>query len=70
MGPGKIPVVIVGRTLGFEAYGQERILEGSLVQKCDFIKAWDRTPGQKELPWGHEEWRILYFQVGRGLGIM
>ena len=33
------------------AEGQERILETSLVQKCDFIlKRGDGTLGQKELP--------------------
>ena len=33
--------------LGFDADNQERIFETSLVQKGDFIKAWDRTLGQK-----------------------
>ena len=40
---------------GARANGQERILEMSLVQKGDFIKARDRTRGQKELHWGCEE---------------
>ena len=54
----------VGKMLEFEADGQERILETSLVQKGGFIKALDRTCGQKELPCPCEE-----FQVGRRLGI-
>jgi len=55
--------------LGFEAFGQERILEMSLVQKVVLLKPGDRTRGQKELYWGPEEWPIIYFQGGRGLGI-
>ena len=55
--------------LGFEADSQERILETSLVQKGDCIKARGQDMWQKEQHWGHEEWPIIYFQVGRGLGI-
>ena len=33
------------------------------------LKNRDRTCGQKELHRGHEEWPIIYFQVGRGLRI-
>ena len=38
-------------------------------KKVVLLKHGDRTRGQKELHWGHEEWPIIYFQVGRGLGI-
>ena len=57
--------------LGSEADNQERILETSLVQKGnhEVLKHEDRTPGQKELHWGHKEWPVIYIQVGRGLGI-
>ena len=34
-----------------------------------FFKLGDRTHGQKELHWGHEDWPIIYFHVGRGSGI-
>ena len=54
----------------FGADSQERILERSLVQKGDFIKAGDKTHGQKELSQHCEEWFIIYFQVGRGSGIV
>ena len=64
-----IPTYDVGKILGFEANGPERILEMSLVQKGGFIKARGWTGGQKELHQGHEEWPIIYFQGGRGLGI-
>ena len=40
----------------------------SLVQKGGLIKAQGQDLGQKELHPGHEEWPIIYFQVGRGLG--
>ena len=36
--------VDVGKMLGFEANGQERILEMSLVQKRGFIKAQGQDP--------------------------
>ena len=36
--------VDVGKTLGFEDDGQERILETSLMQKGDFIKAQGQDP--------------------------
>lgn len=59
----------VGKTLGFKANSQERILEASLVQKGGFIRAQEKAWGQKELlPRGHEEWPIICPQVGRGLG--
>ena len=54
---------------GLEVSGQERILETSSVQKGGFIKARGQDLRQKELPWGCEEWLIIYFQAGRGLGI-
>ena len=54
----------------FRADNQERILEVSLVQNGGLLKHGYRTHGQKELlPWGCEEWPIIYPQVGRGLGI-
>ena len=37
-------------------------------KKVILLKHRDRTHGQKELYWGHEEWPITYFQVGKGLG--
>ena len=47
-----------------------RILETSLMQNDGFIKAQERTCGQKELlPWAYEGWLIIYLGVGRGLGI-
>ena len=64
--PVSLRMVDVGEMFGFEADGQERILEMSLVQKDGFIKAQDRTHGQKELYRGREEWLIICFQVGRG----
>ena len=49
------------------AEDQERILETSLVQNWWFIKALDRTRGQKELlPQGCEGWLIIYHGVGGG----
>ena len=59
-----------GKTLEFEANRQERILEMSLVQKGSFIKAQGQDHEQKELHWGHEEWPLICFQVGRELGII
>lgn len=56
----------VGKTLGFEADGQEGILETSLLRKGGLLKHRDRTPGQKERHWGREEWPVAYFQIGRG----
>lgn len=32
---------------------QERILENGF----------DRTLGQRELPWGYEEWLLVYYEV-------
>ena len=52
--------------LGFRADSWERILQTSLVQKGGFIKAWDRTLGQKELHWGCEEWLVIYLGFGGG----
>ena len=37
-------VTDVGKTLGFEADDQERILEMFLMQKDGFIKAWGQDP--------------------------
>jgi len=39
------------------------------VQKGGLLKQGDRTCGQKEPRRGHEEWPLIYFQVGRGLRI-
>lgn len=39
------------------------------AKKVVLLKNGDRTCGQKELPWGHELWPIIYFQAGRGSGI-
>ena len=58
----------VGQTLESKADHQERTLETALVQQGGFIEVGDGMGGQKELHWGHEEWPILYFQVGRGSG--
>lgn len=54
--------------LGFKADGQERILETSSLQKGGFMKAQGQGPWQKELQWAHDEWLLLYFEAGRGLG--
>ena len=52
------------------ADSQERILETSLVQKDDFIKAWEQDlRAEKKLRWDHEKWPIIYFPVGRRLEI-
>lgn len=59
----------VGKTLGFGVYGQERIRDSFAAKKVILLKQGDRTRGQKERQWGHEEWPIKYFQAGRGLGI-
>ena len=57
--------------VGFRAHDQNRILEVCLVQKDGFIKARGQDPWVKRTtPWGYEEWLIIYFQVGRGLGIV
>ena len=49
------------------AEGQERILETSLVQKCDFmLKHGDGTLGQEELHWGCEQGLVIYYGVGGG----
>lgn len=46
---------------------QERILETSLVQNGDSIKAPDRTHGHEMLPPRRcEEWLIIYLGVGVG----
>ena len=37
-------------------------------KKVVFLKHGDGTCGQKELHWGAEEWPVINFQVGRGLG--
>ena len=40
---------------------QERILEASLVQNVDLLMYVDRTCRQEEmLPWGSQEWSIIY----------
>ena len=66
-GPQQPGLPDVGKMLGFQADSQERILEMSLVQRDVLLTHRDRIQGQKELPWGHEEWPIIYFQVGKGL---
>lgn len=50
------------KLVGSGTNGQERILETHLVHKGDFIKAGDRTPGQKELlHWGSPySWRQAF----------
>ena len=58
------------KTLGLEANSQEGIIEMSLVQKVVLLNPRDRTCGQKELHWGHEKWPIIYFQVGRRVGMV
>jgi len=45
-------VADVGKTLGFEANSQERILETPLVQKGDFIKAWGWDPWAERVALG------------------
>ena len=59
----------VGKILGFRVNNQERMLETSLVQKGSFIKAWGQDPWAERAAVGSEELCIIYFQVGRGLGI-
>jgi len=56
----------VGKTLGFEAYGQERILQNSLVQKGSFIKAWGQAPWAGRVAPGHEECPLYTFKLGKG----
>lgn len=52
----------VPKMLRFEANGQEKVLEMSLMQEGAFIlKHRDRTPGG-------ERWLTIHFQVGRGQG--
>ena len=36
------------------------------MQKGDFIKHGDRTRGQEELPWDHEERLVIYYGIGGG----
>ena len=55
--------------VGFGANSQEKIFEMSLVQKGGFIKARGQTFAQKELHWRGDRWLIIYFHVGRVLGI-
>ena len=58
-------IIDVGKTLGFEADGQERILETSVMQKGDFIfKAWGQDLWAEIDALSHEEWPIIYFKVG------
>lgn len=58
----------VGKMLGFEAGSQEEFLSCLRCQKVLLLKSGDRIRGPKELQWGREEWPIIYFPVGRGLG--
>ena len=41
---------------GLELTTKKVFLKSSLVQKDDFIKAQDRSYGQKKLHWGCKEW--------------
>ena len=53
----------VRKMLGFEADGQERILEMSLVQNGDFIRAQGQDPAAAL---GCEGWLIKYLGGGGG----
>ena len=63
------PINDVGKILDSKLMTKKEFLR-CLGQKGGFIKAWGQDHVQKELYWVHEEWPILYFQVGRGLGIV
>ena len=54
--------------LGFEDDGQEITFEISWSKKVILLKHGDRTHRQKELHQDHEEWPIIDFQAGKGLG--
>ena len=58
----------VGNGWDLELMAEKEFLGYLLCTKVVLVKHRDRTYGQKELCWGREEWSILYFQVGRGLG--
>jgi len=49
---------------------KKEFLRHLCCKKVVLLKHRDRTHGQKELHWGHEEWPIIYFQVARGFGIV
>ena len=55
---------------GLGANGQEIIPETFLVQKGWFYESTGTGPVGRELHWGCEELLIIYFHVGRGLGIV
>ena len=49
---------------------QKEFLRCLWCKKVVLLKSRDRTLGQTELRLDHEEWPIIYFQVGRGLGLV
>ena len=54
-GAGGLVLSLVGFGSGggsSELMAKKEFLNTSFVQKGDFHKAWDSTPGQKELQWG------------------
>ena len=57
------------RCWGPEPMAKKEFLRRLWCKKVVFLKHGDRTCGQKELHWGLEECPIIYFPVGRGLGI-
>ena len=67
--PSDVVLSSIGGGVGSRSESQERILEMSLVQKSDFIKAWGQPPWafNQELPLGYnKEWLIIYSRVGGG----
>lgn len=63
---GMISLIDV-EVLGFGA-NDEELLRSLSCKKVVLLKHGDRTQGQKEVFWGCEEWQIIYFEVGSGLG--
>ena len=47
---------------------KKKFLRHLWCKKVNLLKHRDRTRGQKELHWGHEEQLRIYFQVERGVG--
>ena len=55
---------------GLELTVKKKFLRCLWCKKVVLLKHGDGTCEQKELHWGHEEWPIIFFQVGRGFGIV
>ena len=50
---------------GSELMAMKEFMKKALVQNVILLKHRDRPHGQKEPPWGHEEWLLRYYEVGK-----